>query len=52
VQTFTDSEGWSVTYSYDAADRITRITYPDTTSETYAYSNLDLASYQDRQGRL
>jgi YD repeat-containing protein len=29
VRTFTDSEGWTVTYDYDAADRVTKVTYPD-----------------------
>lgn len=30
----TDSEGWSVAYSYDNADRVTKITYPDGTADT------------------
>lgn len=29
-----------------------KATYPDGTSETYAYDKLDLASYQDRLGRI
>ena len=33
----TDSEGWTATYLYDAADRLTRIEYPDTTTRTYSY---------------
>jgi RHS repeat-associated protein len=52
IRTFTDSEGWTATYDYDAADRITRITYPDGTTDLYTYDKLDLASFQDRQGRL
>ncbi len=52
VATFTDSEGWTVAYSYDNADRVTKITYPDGTADRYTYDKLDLASYQDRQGRL
>jgi len=51
VRTATDSEGWMVTYDYDAADRITKITYPDATFDLYSYDKLDLAYYQDRQGR-
>jgi RHS repeat-associated protein len=51
VRTFTDSEGWTVTYDYDAADRVTKKTYPDSTFETYAYTNLDLTTYTDREGR-
>jgi YD repeat-containing protein len=45
-------EGWTVTYDYDAADRVTKVTYPDGTAETYTYDKLDLASYQDRQYRV
>lgn len=52
VRTYTDSEGWTVTFDYDAADRVTKITYPDGTSKKYTYNRLDLASYQDREGRL
>ncbi|KQY62740.1 hypothetical protein ASD52_36420 [Ensifer sp. Root142] len=52
VRTFTDSEGWVVTADYDAADRITNLTYPDGTSERFIYDKLDLASYRDREGRL
>ncbi len=52
VKTFTDSEGWTVQYTYDNADRVTSTSYPDGTSQTYTYNKLDLASYQDRLGRL
>jgi RHS repeat-associated protein len=52
VGTYTDSESWTVALSYDNADRVTKITYPDGTTDTYTYDKLDLASYQDRQGRL
>ena len=51
VATFNDSEGWTVAYNYDAADRVTKIAYPDGTTDIYSYSNLDLASYRDRQFR-
>ncbi|MBS0522228.1 MAG: hypothetical protein JSS04_01230, partial [Proteobacteria bacterium] len=51
VRNFTDSEGWTITYDYDAADRITNKTYPDGTTETYGYTLLDLVSYTDREGR-
>jgi RHS repeat-associated protein len=51
VRTFTDSEGWTVTYDYDAADRITRKTYPDGTFESYGYNKLDLVSYTDREAK-
>jgi RHS repeat-associated protein len=51
IATYTDSEGWTVSYNYDNADRVTKITYPDGTADIYTYDKLDLASYQDRQGR-
>jgi RHS repeat-associated protein len=52
IATYTDSEGWTVSYNYDAANRITKITYPDGTSDNYTYNRLDLASAQDRLGRI
>jgi YD repeat-containing protein len=63
VASFTDSEGWVATYAGacprvglwpnpgDAADRVTSVTYPDGTAETWTYNRLDLTSYQDRAGR-
>jgi RHS repeat-associated protein len=42
----------TVSYNYDAANRVTKITYPDGTTDTYTYNNLDLASYTDRLGRI
>jgi RHS repeat-associated protein len=52
IASFTDSEGWTANFSYDNADRLTKITYPDGTTDLYTYNKLDLASYQDRLGRL
>jgi YD repeat-containing protein len=52
AQRGTDSEGWSVTYDYDVADRVTKVTYPDGTTDQCVYDKLDLASYRDRQGRV
>jgi YD repeat-containing protein len=51
VRTYTDSEGWTVAFDYDAADRLTRITYPDGTSARYTYQRLELVAYKDREGR-
>jgi len=48
---YTDSEGWTVGYAYDAFNRVTAEFYPDGTSRTYTYTNLDLTSVTDRQGR-
>ena len=52
VRTYTDSEGWMVTYDYDAADRVTKVTYPDGTARRYTYDKLDMASMEDREGRV
>jgi RHS repeat-associated protein len=50
VHTVTDSEGYTVTTSYDNLDRPTTVTYPDSTTDLTAYRNLDVASTTDRQG--
>ncbi|HUA66451.1 MAG TPA: RHS repeat-associated core domain-containing protein, partial [Alphaproteobacteria bacterium] len=51
VRTQTDMSGYTMTYDYDNLDRITRITYPDTTFEQTAYDRLDPVMVQDRAGR-
>jgi RHS repeat-associated protein len=51
VRTVTDSEGYSVTYDYDAWDRPTKVTYPDNTYEQVTYQNLDPLFSRDRMGR-
>ena len=51
VRTTTDESGYTLTYDYDALDRITRITYPDSTFEQFSYARLDLVQVQDRAGR-
>jgi RHS repeat-associated protein len=48
----TDSEGYVLTYGYDNLDRVTRIAYPDGTTTQYIYDKLDLASVNDRLGRV
>ena len=50
VATSTDSEGYMLAYAYDAADRLVRVSFPDTTTRQYVYTNLDLTSVTDRQG--
>jgi RHS repeat-associated protein len=52
VASYTDGGGWTVRYDYDAADRLTKATYPDGTTEEYGYFRLDLVSYKDREGRV
>ncbi|MBS1996705.1 MAG: hypothetical protein JSS86_10355, partial [Cyanobacteria bacterium SZAS LIN-2] len=51
VYTVTDSEGYTLTFSYDAANRPTQTLYPDGTTEQTIYSNLDPAITIDRLGR-
>ena len=40
-RTSTDATGLTLTYDYDALDRVTRVTYPDTTYEETVYKWLD-----------
>lgn len=51
VRTRTDVNGYTVTFDYDALDRITRITYPDSTFTEYTYNRLDQVALRDRAGR-
>ncbi len=50
VRTVTDSEGFTVTTDYDAADRPTKITFPDNTYEQIVYDRLDPVLSRDRRG--
>ena len=52
VHTLTDLSGYTLSVEYDALDRRTRITYPDGTFTQYAFDLLNLASIQDRAGRV
>ena len=52
VETVTDSEGYVLTYDYDALDRVTRVTYPDTTYEEVTYDKLDIVQSRDREGKI
>jgi RHS repeat-associated protein len=51
IRTRTDSDGYKVTLDYDNLDRVTKVTYPDSTSQVYGYTFLDLTLQQDRAGR-
>jgi len=58
IQTVTDSDGYTTIREYDNLDRLTRVTYPDTTSEQFQYTDntsgamtLDLTASRDRRGR-
>jgi YD repeat-containing protein len=62
VRTTTDSEGYVLTYDYDALDHVTRITYPDATHDDYDWTfqsganaglpSLNLWRATDRLGRV
>lgn len=52
VRTVVDvSDNYTLTYDYDALNRQTRVTYPDSTFEQYDYDRLDLIRTWDRAGR-
>ena len=50
-RTSTDAAGLTLTYDYDALDRVTKVTYPDTTYEETVYNRLDAEKRRDRLGR-
>jgi RHS repeat-associated protein len=58
VQSVTDSDAYTVTTTYDNIDRPLTLTYPDTTTRQFAYTDnvtgvmtLDLTGSKDRRGR-
>jgi RHS repeat-associated protein len=51
IRTTTDSEGYGLTYDYDALDRRTKVTYPDGSYEETVYNKLDAERTRDRLGR-
>jgi RHS repeat-associated protein len=50
VRTTTDVSGYTLTYAYDNLNRITNITYPDSTFAQWSYNLLDCSSFQNRAG--
>jgi RHS repeat-associated protein len=52
VRTTTDVSGYTMTYDYDNLDRITTVTYPDSTFAQCSYTLLDCTGFQDRAGRV
>ncbi len=50
VYTVSDSEGYTLTFGYDAYDRPTTVTFPDGTYEQVTWSNLDPILLRDRLG--
>jgi RHS repeat-associated protein len=51
TRTRTDVSGYTLIFDYDALDRITRITHPDSTFEQITYNRLQPSVIQDRAGR-
>jgi RHS repeat-associated protein len=49
--TVTDSEGYTLTYSYDNMNRPTKTAYPDGTSDQTTWDRLDAVLTKDRIGR-
>jgi RHS repeat-associated protein len=47
-----DSEGFTVYFSYDQGDRLVQTLYPDGTTEQNTYSNLDVILQKDRLNRV
>jgi RHS repeat-associated protein len=52
VGSITDGEGYELAYNYDNLDRLSKVTYPDSTYEQNTYTALDITQNEDRQGRL
>lgn len=50
VASVTDAEGYTLGFLYDPLNRLTEVRYPDGTTRTYAYDNLDLAAQTNRLG--
>ncbi len=50
VLTRTDERGLTTTNTWDNLQRLTKVAFPDGTSATYTYSNLDLVQITDRLG--
>lgn len=51
METHSDATGYTKTYIYDALDRLVLVQYPDSTSEQYEYTTLDVTASKDRAGR-
>jgi RHS repeat-associated protein len=51
IRSRTDVSGYTMSFEYDAMDRMTKVTYPDSTFEQTTYNRLDPSMLQDRAGR-
>lgn len=50
VASRTESEDHTLTFAYDALDRLARIGYPDGSAQTTTYDKLDVAHRTDLSG--
>jgi RHS repeat-associated protein len=50
VETKTDNRGLTTTYTWDNLQRLTGVSYPDSTTTSNAYTYLDLTGMKDRLG--
>jgi RHS repeat-associated protein len=51
VRTKTDVSGYTLTFDHDDMDRLTKITFSDSTFDQFTYDRLDVAVTRDRAGR-
>jgi YD repeat-containing protein len=52
LRTWTGTDGYTLSFDYDNLDRLTRITYPDGTTELVVFDRLDVVEFHDRMGRV
>jgi RHS repeat-associated protein len=51
LHSITDRGGYTLTFAYDALDRLTNVSYPDTTFDELSYTLLNLTTFRDRASR-
>lgn len=51
VHTARDPDGYVITIDYDALDRVTKISFPDGTSQDRIYDRMEVGAIRDRLGR-
>lgn len=51
IATLTDPDGYTLSFEYDSLDRLTRVSFPDGTSETRTYDRKEVGTFGDRLGR-
>jgi len=51
LRTHTDRDGYTIRYDYDALDRVTKVSYPDSTYRQFTYNKLNQEKVRDRRAR-